>query len=310
VKPAHVNQLRPLDVALVGCGRWGKTLANAISALPEFTLKWVCDPVVRRPGTKWAPSLTDEVCRDVDAVIVATPPDQHLAPTLTAVSAGKPVLVEKPFMQSLGDVRQVKTAQGATPVMVGHLLAYHPGYLALLEWARAIETPLIIDVVRQSPARSGSRCPWWTLAPHDLALLTRLLGEPESLRVLASNDGVQALLSWPRAHAKLVYSTVAPNKHRQWRINGGVNQSVFDEVDGVLRTSGETGAPTVFADADPLRAELRHFASVARGETQVRTGLDEAEESVRLLCGGEEQLRVARRNHTFEQRPRDAVGTP
>lgn len=301
MKPVARNHPPPLQIALAGCGRWGTSLANAVSGLPEFALKWVCDPEVRRPETNWAPALTDEVCRDVDAVIVATPPEQHLAPTLVALGAGKPVLVEKPFAQSLAEVRQIKTKQHSVPVMVGHLLAYHAGYKALMDRVRDAETSLLVEVVRRSPERGATRCPWWTLAPHDLALLTRLFGEPDALRLVPMGDGVQAQLSWPRVHARLSYSTVASTKSRYWRVTSGSDELVLDEIEGVLRSRGEVAEVTSFADATPLQAELRHFAACVRGETEVLTGIAEAEQSVRLLCCGDQQLRAARRGHGFEQ---------
>lgn len=288
-----VDFAHPLKVALVGCGRWGTCLAGAVAALPEFDLKWVCDPAVRPPSGNWAPALTDEVARSVDVVIVATPPDQHVLPTLVALRAGKPVFVEKPFAQSLAEVRQIRAAGGDVPVMVGHLLEYHPAYHRLLNWVRASEGGITIDIVRRSPARGIERCPWWTLAPHDLALLTRLFGEPEDLRLAPTREGVQAVLVWPRARAKLSYSTTAAVKNRFWRASSASGDACFDEIEGTFIARGATTERISFSAADPLRDELRHFAKCARREIPALTGIDEAEQGVRLLCLGEQQLRSA-----------------
>ncbi len=301
---------RPLAVALVGCGRWGTSLANALAGLPEFELRWVCDPRVKRDGCRWAPALSDAVCRDVDAVVVATPPELHLAPTLIALQGRRAVLVEKPFAQSLAEVRQIQAVQGRTPVMVGHLLAYHPGYQALMGWVKSRTAPLTVDVVRHSPARGNNRCPWWTLAPHDLALLTRLFGEPVTQHVVYSGNGVQAQLTWPVARANLSYSTVAATKDRHWRARSGSSSALFDELDGQLTLEGDVVVRTDFSAADPLRAELRHFASCVRGDVAVATGMVEAELSVRLLCEGETQLRRARRGGAGRVQPRETRDNP
>lgn len=294
----------------MGCGRWGASLANAVSTMPEFALSWVCDPAVRPIEVRWAPALTEQVCLEVDAVIVATPPEHHLTPTLTALRVGKPVLVEKPFLQSLAEVRQVRAVRGTTPVMVGHLLAYHPGYQALMEWVKTSATTVYVEVVRHSPARGDGRCPWWTLAPHDLALLTRLFGEPQDLRLATAGDAVQAQLTWPGTRATLSYCTTATGKCRYWRVKSGIGELVFDELSGVLSKSGETRDCASFADADPLRTELKHFASCVRSHADALTGIDEGEQSVRLLCWGDQQLRLSRRGRGYDRGAREALRNP
>lgn len=286
---------QPLRVALVGCGRWGGRIASALEALDDFSLAWVCDPVVERPGARWAPSLDERVCRDVDAVVVATPPEAHLAPTLEALRAHKPVLVEKPFVQSLAEVRQVRAELGTTPILVGHLLAYHAGYRALGERVIGALGPIRVEVVRHSLSRSAQpRCPWWTLAPHDLALLTRWFGEPDDLRVVSRGDGVQARLTWPGVCAALSYSTVAVTKSRHFRVTTPASDALFDEVSEQLTVRGVGASRQCFAGANPLRSELLHLAECARHGTPALTGIDEAEQSVRLLCIGERQLRPRR----------------
>lgn len=300
---------QPLRVALVGCGRWGGRVASALEALDDFSLTWVCDPEVERPGARWAPSLDECVCRDVDAVVVATPPEVHLGPTLQALHARVPVLVEKPFVQSLAEVRQVRAALGETPLLVGHLLAYHSGYRALGERVVGASGPVRVEVVRHSLSRSAQRrCPWWTLAPHDLALLTRWFGEPDSLRVASSGEGVQARLTWAGVCATLSYSTVAVTKSRHFRITTPAIDVEFDEVSEQLTVRGKGATRQSFAGANPLRSELLHLADCVRRGTPVLTGIDEAEQSVRLLCLGERQLRQPRGRGV--RLLGDAVGNP
>lgn len=286
---------QPLRVALVGCGRWGGRVADALAGLDDFALAWVCDPAVKRPGARWAPSLDERVCRDVDAVVVATPPEAHLGPTLAALRAHRPVLVEKPFVQSAAEMRQVRAALGETPILVGHLLAYHAGYQALGRRVASAVGPIRVEVVRRSPSRGGQRrCPWWTLAPHDLALLTRWFGEPTTLRVASSGEDVQARLTWTGVCATLSYSTVAAAKCRHWRVVTSAGEASFDELSEQLTTTGANATRECFAGANPLRSELLHLAECVRHGTPGLTGIDEAEQSVRLLCLGERQLRPRR----------------
>lgn len=300
MNPFSPGEDLPLRVALVGCGRWGRRLAQTLGALPEFALTWVCDPREQCLGVRWAPALTTHICNDVDAVVVATPPSAHVTPTLMTLKCRKPVFVEKPFAESIAEVRRIRAVQGEATVMVGHLLVYHPAYVEVLEWIRraAHQETVAIDVVRTSPPRgeSGgeSRCPWWTLAPHDLALLTRALGEPKAMGVLRRGDQVVAQLLWSNARATLVYSTSASAKVRRWEVSKATGALCYDEVTSTLSYS-HGDEHRLYVDVNPLKDELRHFAQCVRSGVTPHTDIRDAELSVRLLCLGESQLRTAQR---------------
>jgi predicted dehydrogenase len=64
---------------------------------------------------------TEDLCRspEVDAVFVATPNASHLADVLTAVSAHKPVLCEKPMGLNAGECRRMIDAARNAGVLLG-----------------------------------------------------------------------------------------------------------------------------------------------------------------------------------------------
>ena len=66
-------------------------------------------------------SSTEELsrCQDVDAVLVTTPNVCHLQDVLTAVSAGKPVLCEKPMGMNTAECRQMVDAAGHAGLLLG-----------------------------------------------------------------------------------------------------------------------------------------------------------------------------------------------
>ena len=66
-------------------------------------------------------ATTAELCRcpDVDAVFVATPNANHLADVLTAVSAHKPVLCEKPMGMNAGECHRMVEAARSAGVLLG-----------------------------------------------------------------------------------------------------------------------------------------------------------------------------------------------
>jgi predicted dehydrogenase len=283
---------RPLRAALVGCGRWGSCIAKTLDSLAEYDLAWVCDPEVRWPTARWAKELTSDVCREVEVVLIATPPEHHVAPALLALANERAVFVEKPFALSATEALHIANARGNTPLMAGHLLVFHPLYHKLQSELAAgkLGDVRTIDVTRHSPARGTARCPWWTLAPHDLSLLVRLLGAPQHMNVELASNGrdVTAKLTWEQSRARLDYSTCATTKRRSWRVETSRCTLDLDEQLAVWNSDGrKTRLPE---KPPPLTLELLHFARcVAHGETPT-TGIEDALTNVELLCWGQLSL--------------------
>ncbi len=75
----------------------------------------------REYGIEHVFSSTEELCRcpDVNAVLVTTPNVCHLSDVLTAVSAGKPVLCEKPMGMNAAECEQMVKAARQASVMLG-----------------------------------------------------------------------------------------------------------------------------------------------------------------------------------------------
>ncbi|HJP33894.1 MAG TPA: Gfo/Idh/MocA family oxidoreductase [Candidatus Latescibacteria bacterium] len=70
-----------------------------------------------------------------DAIVIATPPEQHTEQVLTALAAGKPVMVEKPLCVSPDELTRIEAAAAAAPrgafVLVAENYYYKPS-LALM----------------------------------------------------------------------------------------------------------------------------------------------------------------------------------
>src|ERR1700688_1509 len=93
-----------LRIGVVGLGYWGPNLVRNVLASPQWDLTAVVDldparlESVTRSGlaVRKASTMT-AVLDDIDAVIIATPPETHEALVREALGAGKHVLVEKPL---------------------------------------------------------------------------------------------------------------------------------------------------------------------------------------------------------------------
>jgi len=95
-----------IGVAVIGCGTIGRLRAQVCHRHPSVDTLVVCDIDREKAETlardceadAWDTDAGELIARDdIDAVIVATTEDAHFHPSLAAIEAGKPVLVEKPF---------------------------------------------------------------------------------------------------------------------------------------------------------------------------------------------------------------------
>ena len=126
-----MNEYETMRIGVVGCGRQGTALAKAVLSLDTLSLVACADPdleaagrVAALGGTVSRHSRLEDLLAtaDVDAVLIATPHDQ-LAPTaLSAIRAGKHLLIEKPMALDQAQAREIEFAAASAGVtcMVGY----------------------------------------------------------------------------------------------------------------------------------------------------------------------------------------------
>jgi predicted dehydrogenase len=203
----------------VGVGRWGYNLAKTLAELDTCELTAICDSNLQeaqRIGEQFRVSEATEHIENllegnVDAVVIATPPDTHGRLAMMCLQAGKHVFVEKPLATSLAEGLELERAAAASRklVMAGHLLRFHGGVACLRRLVESGELGAIdFSVSRRLGWRAADRCgPWWSLAPHDLSVLRGCLGvEPQRIAAAAA---LEAPVSWNPVRALLSSSMVS-----------------------------------------------------------------------------------------------------
>lgn len=229
-----------LGVALVGVGRWGQHWARTLLRSSEVELLWACDPVARRElasHTPWTSELRECLADPrVRAVVLATPLETHAALGLQVLRSGRHLLVEKPATTRLSDLEALLVTAGARDlvVMPNHLLLHHPAFAAL---ERAVAEGAIgavrsIQVVRISQGNRPDESAWWTLGPHDLALIDRLapalLDAPPTLERRGHEHRVT--LRHGELCAELTFSLCGREKVRRFTVVGARGSLVFDDL--------------------------------------------------------------------------------
>jgi len=100
-----------IRTGIVGCGKVGELLANALTNITSSEFLAVCDRDDKRArsyASEWkVKAYTDAgemvLAEKLDAVVIGTPHPVHREPAVAALEAGAHVLVEKPLASSLED---------------------------------------------------------------------------------------------------------------------------------------------------------------------------------------------------------------
>ena len=139
---------RPVGVALIGMGWWGKKMLNVLGAAPADirvvravepnleTARTLCDEKGVNLTTNYSDALADP---EVEAVVLATPHALHGAQIEAAVAAGKHIFCEKPLaLTKAGAEKAVRLCRDAGLVLgMGHERRWEPPVAELLARADA-----------------------------------------------------------------------------------------------------------------------------------------------------------------------------
>ena len=310
----------PPRTALIGCGRWGRNIARVLARLGALAV--IADPHSSEApafGAELGVAVTGDVeaafADGIEAVAIAAPAVDHAALAMRALKAGKPVFVEKPLALEVADAEAVaaQAERRGLPLMVGHLLQYHPAFAALKQQVRDGAIGPVRHVIsnRLNPgAIRTEENALWSMAPHDFSMILALMGdEPEAVSALAARvvnpavpDQYAVHLRFPRGRtAQVNVSWLSPYKEHKLTVLGAEGALVFEDTAsdperklvihrGYVDRSGAAprfvkgvGEPVPFARQEPLEMEMRTFLALARGEGGCPTGPDEAIAVLRLL---------------------------
>ncbi len=282
-----------MTVAVIGCGYWGKNLVRNFAQLGALSMVVDSTEAGRETARTLAPTvpLAADVAEiwasDIPAVVIATPAETHYDIAKAALLAGKDVYVEKPLALNYDHAAELVAlaAERSRILMVGHVLEYHPAIVALQELVRRGELGKVRYIYSNRLSLGKIRREeniLWSFAPHDIAIILRMLDAMPFQVVATGGNYIQAniadvtltnLLFDNGVRAHIHVSWLHPFKEQRLVVIGSRKMASFDDVSKQLvvydqRVEWQEGEPIPvkkegtaipFPAHEPLRQECQAF---------------------------------------------------
>ncbi|MBI1858512.1 MAG: Gfo/Idh/MocA family oxidoreductase [Candidatus Melainabacteria bacterium] len=319
------------NIALIGCGSWGKNLARNLFDLKVLNVVCDADPVIledvrqKYPGIKVSTSYSDIVSDpDVNAIVIATPSHTHYALARIALLAGKHVYVEKPlargYMQAQ-ELNHLASVKNLT-LMVGHLLLYHPvvNMLRQLIFHGELGEIRFLNSDRRNFNKRARRDNnvIWDLAPHDISMMSYILGlEPMHVESASgwstNNDSVIDVahidLAFPGdIPAHIHNSWIDPQKQVLLTVNGSKKTAVLNDTRTqnklelyFMNDEGRLHIEELDESLEePLKVECEHFVHCIKTGDAPRSDGTNGYQVVKILEEAEQKMHVSNRERILK----------
>ncbi len=326
-----------LKVGVVGCGYWGPNLIRNFTQLNSSEVVICSDLRDDRlghmkslyPHLEMTKDFREILSRDdIEAVVVATPPQTHHAIGMEALKAGKHLFVEKPLAIS-GEqcedlVREAK--QRKLKLITGHTFVYTAAVNKIKD---LISSGELGDIMYISSTRVNLGIfqeeinVVWDLAPHDVSIMNYILDStPESVCANGHSyirNGIEDVafvtLKYPNnIMANIHVSWLNPDKIRATTVVGSKKMLVYDDISSLekirIYDKGVTVQPhyDTFAEfhlsyrfgdisipkldeSEPLKVESQHFIDCIREDRTPRSSGVDGLNVVRVIEAANKSLK-------------------
>src|SRR5438094_3451540 len=292
--PRRGDRAAVIDAAIVGLGRWGRSLVESIQGKSE-KLRFVLgvDPELgaarefgARHRLRLVPPFEEALAdRSVQAVVLATPHSLHRPQVLAIAAAGKPVFCEKPLALTRADAQQMVDAceRAGVVLAVGHNRRWWPAMGELRRLVEAGELGKLLHIEgHNSNENSNALAGGWRALPsespgggmtgaglHALDAMVGIAGPVKRVKAQlierkpppAPHDTASALPEFESGVSGLRATVRATPFY--WRVHAfGTrgNAEVLGETELLVWRSGAAPQKIVPEPVDSLLAELEAFA--------------------------------------------------
>jgi predicted dehydrogenase len=304
------------NIAVVGCGHWGKNLVRNFSALGALCSisdpsSEIADQYASQYNVK--KSSFTEIINDpnIKGVVLAVPAHLHASMAIEAMNKNKHVFVEKPLGMNEGEAESMITTAHKNKVrlMVGHLLQYHPIFKTIKEYVGAGKIGQINYMYSNRLSFGKVRTEEdviWSFAPHDISMILSLTSqEPEYVSTNATSILQKNIVDTATIHLQfksglkshISVSWLHPYKEHKLVVVGQSATLVFDDTKpwheklvlypyevvsskNLINLQNSSVQYVKVTEEEPLKNECQHFLDVVEKEMQPLT---DGAEGLRVL---------------------------
>ena len=307
------------NIAVVGCGYWGKNLVRNFSELGAlYSVSDVNIETAKNYANQYQVKYLkfDEIINDVNikGIVLTVPAKYHASMAIEAMKKGKHIFVEKPLALNEIDAKlMVETSKkNNVKFMVGHLLHYHPIFKEIKKIVKEGQIGKLeyVQSNRLSFGRYRSEEDIiWSFAPHDISMILSLANEEPSIikcntkSIIKENhaDIANIFMEFPSGlKSNISVSWLNPNKEVKLVVTGSLAMLIFDDTKpleeklslysyDVKRTNNlininKSSLKFVEVPEDePLKNECKHFLELVNSDIQPLTDGNEGLEVVEVL---------------------------
>ena len=304
--------MKKLKIGFSGFGYWGKNILRNLLDMDNVEVVAVCDSneanlkkatVLITKNSQYNPKLISTINydriiaeKDIEAVVIATPPQTHYELAYQAIKAHKHVFIEKPMTTNYQDAIDLtgRAVEDGLTLMVGHTFIYHP---VINDLKKLIDTGELGDIYSinfemVNLGKFQQLGVLWDLLPHGVSIILYLLNNPEVVRIeingtSAINKGLidnayLTLYFKNESFATIHVSWLHPCKERKLTVVGSKQMAIFDDInpleslriynkgvnkdrsfsswgDSIVGYRHGNIISPVTSTGEPLKKELEHF---------------------------------------------------
>ena len=285
---------KKLNIALIGCGGWGKNIARNLHQIGALACIYDSDQNLSKKlnqDFKLHDYTINDIFRNenIQALVIASSAKTHRDIAEEALQNNKDVLIEKPFCLSLSEATTLSklAIKKNRVLMVGHLLNYHNAFIKMKDLIREGKIGETRNIRAHRFALGAIRSHEsviYDLAVHDVSMILAIMQElPVGISAHSihhnSNIGPDAIsikLSFKKGATALINCDwMCPYKEHKFSIIGSKGSLVFDDTQewsrklyynpSTINSDNSINiAPIekiIIKKNEPLRNELEEFIS-------------------------------------------------
>jgi len=239
------NKIR---LGLIGVGKWGMNYVKTIKNIEDAELKIIaCKDIKNKSHLTSNYKVIDNwheitQSKDIDGIIIATPPETHFEIASEAINNRKPIVIEKPLSLNLKNANSILSAalEKQVSVKVNHIYLYHPSFRFLKKHIRdRFDFNSIYSLAGNWGPFRTDVSPLWDWAPHDIAMCLDLMKEIPlevdaklTKEIFDPNKSMLNICTNLRfsnnKYAELNFGNIMESKKRVFKINYDNKSYIFD----------------------------------------------------------------------------------